>query len=262
MSTRDALLAEVRRHEWLYTVDLGGGVVTPGRFGPPNPQIKESIGHVDFRGKEVLDIGCFEGQWSFEAEKRGASAVVATDYLVGDPRARPNERGVNELPTFRLAHTILGSRVDYRPDVTVYDVRSLGRDFDVVLFSGVYYHLKHPLLALSRIRQVIRDGGTLVVEGPTIEGPKEPFARFFYEDVLAEDHSNWWVPTVSCLREWVECSYFEIIRMSDPTLQQVRATREGAKETIGRRTIIARAVARRDPHYVLPDEELAAYDRG
>ncbi len=210
----------------------------------------------------MLDVGCFEGQWAFEAEKRGAS-VLATDYLVGDPRARPTESGVKELPTFRLAHTILGSRVEYRPDVTVYDVARLGRrDFDVVVFCGVYYHLKHPLLALTRLREVIREGGTLIVEGPVIEGPREPYARFFYEDVLAQDRSNWWVPTLSCLLEWIECSYFAVVRTSSATTQEVRSNPAGAKETIGRRTVLARAVTRKDPHYVLPDEDLERYDRG
>ena len=101
------MLEEVARHEWLYSVDPGEGVTTPGRFGPPNPQIMEAFGQMDFQGKEVLDVGCFKGQWSFEAEKRGAAAVLATDYLVRNPRARPSERGIKELPTFRLAHTIV-----------------------------------------------------------------------------------------------------------------------------------------------------------
>jgi tRNA (mo5U34)-methyltransferase len=273
VSTRETLIAEVARHEWLYSVDLGGGVITPGRFGPPNPQIEEAFGQLDFGGKQVLDVGCFEGQWSFEAEKRGATSVLATDYLVDDPRARPSESGVKELPTFRLAHTILGSRVEYRPDVSVYDVTRLDRhDFDIVVFCGVYYHLKHPLLALSRLRQVVRDGGTLIVEGPVIEGSREPFARFFYHDVLAEDRSNWWVPTLSCLLEWIECSYFEVVRVSGATLQEVRSV--GAAEAPGRRpvagrtekivrhTVLARAVTRKDPYCVLPDEDLERFDRG
>lgn len=271
MSTRDRLIEEVARHEWLYSVDLGGDVVTHGRFGPPNPQIKEAFDQVDFRGRHVLDVGCYEGQWSFEAEKRGAASVLATDYLVGDPRARLSESGLKELPTFRLAHTILGSRVEYRPDISVYDVTGVGRrDFDIVVFCGVYYHLKHPLLALGRLRQVVRDGGTLMVEGPVIEGPQEAFARFFYHDVLAGDRSNWWVPTLSCLLEWIECSYFEILRVSSPTLQEVRSAGAGAvpprrpqpTERIVRHTVLARAVTRKDMRYVLPDEELERYDRG
>lgn len=273
VSTRDALIEEIARHQWLYSVDLGGGVVTPGRFGPPNPQIKEALGRFDFRGKQVLDVGCFEGQWSFEAERRGAATVLATDYLVGDPRAQPSEQGIKELPTFRLAHAILGSRVEYRPDVSVYDVTRLGRrDFDIVLFCGVYYHLKHPVLALSRLRQVIRDGGTLIVEGPVIDGRRGSYARFFYRDVLADDRSNWWVPTLSCLLEWIECSYFEIEHVSEPTLQEVRAIGAGdasrrrwplrRRERIVRHTVVARAVTKKDPNYVLPDEDLGRYDRG
>jgi len=272
VSTRETLLEEVARHVWHYSQDLGGGVTTPGRFGPANPQIMEAFGQVDFRGKQVLDIGCWEGQWSFEAERRGAAAVVATDYLVGDPRARPSERGVQELPTFRLAHTILGSRAEYVPDVSVYDVTRLGRrDFDIVLFCGVYYHLKNPILALSRLRQVIRNGGTLVVEGPVIDGRRDSHARFFYNDVLADDRSNWWVPTLPCLREWIECSYFEVERVSGPTLQEVRPVVAGEEsrrrwlprrtEKIVRHTVLARATVRKDWRYVLPDEELEPFDR-
>jgi tRNA (mo5U34)-methyltransferase len=273
VSTRDELLKEVGKHEWLFTQNLGGGVVTPGRFGPPNSQIMEAFNQIDFRGKKVLDIGCWEGQWTFEAERRGAASVMATDYLASDPRARRNDQGINELPTFRLAHAILGSRAEYRPDLSVYDVTRLGqRDFDVVVFCGVYYHLKNPLLALSRLRQVTREGGTVIVEGPVIAGPPEAFARYYYHDILSQDCSNWWAPTLSCLLEWIECSYFEVVRVSKPNAQEVRpiAARDargtpvatGRKETIVRHTVIARAVTRRDPHYLLADEDLQEFDRG
>lgn len=271
-STEEALRAEVERHAWLYSVDLGGGVTTKGQFGPPNPQIMTAFDAVDFRGKKVLDVGCYEGHWSFEAEKRGAATVFATDYLVGDPRAELTQRGINELPTFRLAHRIRRSSVRYHPNVSVNDIKRLGeRDFDVVIFCGVYYHLKNPLLAFSRLREVIRDGGTIIIEGPVVEGPQEAFARFYYREALFKDLSNWWVPTLSCLRQWVECSYFEILSDSGPAGRRKsdvtwfdaaggESSAMAAAEQIVRHTVIARAVRRRDFHYVLPDEDLAEFD--
>lgn len=89
----------------------------------------------------------------------------------------------------------------------------------------------------------IREGVMLIVEGPVIEGPREPYARFFYRDVFGGDRSNWWVPTLACLPGWIECSCFEVVRVSSPTLQEVRA------------------VTRKDPQHALPDEDLERYDR-
>ena len=202
--------------------------------------------------------------------------MFATDYLVGDPRAELTDRGIKELPTFRLAHKIRNSRVTYRPDISVNDIQKLGeRDFDVVIFCGVYYHLKNPLLAFSRLREVIREGGTVIVEGPVIEGPQVAFARFFYREAFFNDLSNWWVPTMPCLLQWVECSYFEILSLSAPTAVSQRdatlftrddrggsvpAAGSHGTEKLARYTLTARAVRRTDYQYVLPDEDLAAFD--
>ena len=82
-------------------------------------------------------------------------------------------------------------------------------DFDVILFYGVYYHLKNPLLALAKLRQVIKDEGIIIVEGAIVDGPQEAYARFYYRELLGDDPSNWWVPTISCLRQWIECSFYE-----------------------------------------------------
>jgi tRNA (mo5U34)-methyltransferase len=272
----DALRAEVERHNWLYSVDLGGGLVTKGQFGRPNPHIMSAFDRSDFRGKKVLDVGCFDGHWSFEAERRGAATVFATDYLVGDPRAEWSDKGVKELPTFRLAHRILNSQVRYHADISVNDIARLGeRDFDVVIFCGVYYHLKNPLLAFSRLRGVMKEGATIIVEGPVIEGPQTAFARFFYKEAFFNDSSNWWVPTVPCLLQWVECSYFEMLSMSGPHDRGQRETTLFARddrgvstavpgkpgtEQLARYTLTARAVRRADYNYVLPDEDLAPFD--
>lgn len=271
--TRDELLAEVERHTWLYTIDLGGGVKTKGLFGPPHTHIREALDTVDVRGKKVLDVGCWEGHWSFEIERRGAAEVYATDYLVGDPRALPNEAGQPELPTFKLAHTILGSKVRYFPTTSVYHIDDLATDFDVIVFCGVYYHLKHPLVAFSKLRRLLRPGGTMIIEGPVILGPTDASARFFYREVLGDDATNWWVPTVPCLRQWIDCSFLERVgehgpayaydreRMLFPTPDRPSAASEPRAETIARCAVVTRAVERQDSKYSLPDEDLHQYCR-
>src|SRR3954470_4393817 len=159
-SSKESLLEQVNKCFWYHSIDLGNGIVTPGICGPPNREIMSIYDTLDFRGKKVLDIGCWDGLWSFEAEKRGATTVVATD--LNTQRWPPDGH-----LTFMLAHEALASKAIYRPDVSVYDVPRTfpQRDFDVVFFCGMYYHLRDPLLALSRLRQAMKPGGVLAVEG-------------------------------------------------------------------------------------------------
>jgi tRNA (mo5U34)-methyltransferase len=255
----ESLRQQVGALKWTHTIDLGHGLVTPGRW-PPSPLIRKALDQVDFRGKKVLDIGCWDGLWSFEAERRGASEVYATDLAAHRPW--------NESQTFPLARRILGSRAHYEPDLSVYDVGRLGvTDFDVVLFLGVYYHLKDPLLALARLRQVMRPGAVLVVEGEVLGDDSGSYARFFYHQHHGGDQSNWWVPTVSCLREWVECSFFSIETVYDVSRDALSDSRaEALKKFLKRRVgwrpsrsrcvLTARAVCRNDPNYSFLDEEL------
>jgi len=137
---------------WWHEIELAPGIVTPGddsnRMKLP---ILEALGlPTDMRGLRALDIGCSDGYFSFELEKRGAD-VVAIDF-------------VPETYTgFATARKILGSRVDYRMD-NVYNLTpdDYGR-FDVVLFLGVLYHLRKPLAALDAIRSVMHEGAQLFV---------------------------------------------------------------------------------------------------
>jgi len=115
---------------WMHTIDLGGGVLTPGAWTPEDQAgTLGALEQIGFRGKKVLDVGCLDGLWSFEAERRGAAEVYATDLV---SQVTPNRE-----PYFRLAHELLGSRARYVPDLSVFDVARLGvRDFDVVLYSA------------------------------------------------------------------------------------------------------------------------------
>jgi tRNA (mo5U34)-methyltransferase len=258
-TVRDGELAEkVQRSFWYHSIDLGNGIVTPGQCGPPNPNVLQIYDTLDFRGKKVLDIGCWDGLWSFEAEKRGAALVHAIDKV--------DHRTHNEFLSIEIAHQALKSKVIYRSDLSVYDVGELGvNDFDIVVFCGVFYHLKDPLLALARLRKVMKEGGTIIIEGEIHPDESRSFAEFYYRDWLMNDPSNWWVPSLRCLREWVECSYFEIVQEIIPEGQYTERflTHNGEirpDQEHKRIFLSARAVRRADRNYQGRDNELGSLD--
>jgi tRNA (mo5U34)-methyltransferase len=255
------LLKKIHSLKWIHTIDLGGGVVTPGLW-PRSALIDAALNQIDFCGKKVLDIGCWDGLWTFEAERRGAAEVYATDCL--------SQRPLQDQPTFELAHRIRNSQAKYFPHLPVCEVQQLGvRDFDIVLFCGIYYHLKDPLLAMARLRQVMREGGILIVEGVAIRNERDCYARFFYHDRHGGDASNWWAPTIACLREWIECSCFEVVGQHfEPSLPPANSKFKGfvrrllcwsATETMCRAVLTARAVTREDGNYLYPDPELSGF---
>jgi tRNA (mo5U34)-methyltransferase len=166
----------------------------------------------DFAGKSVLDIGAYDGFFTFEAEKRGAQRIVALD------RHPPDHKG------FALAHELLRSKAEYMSG-SVYDLSpDIHGTFDVVLLLGVLYHLRHPLLALEKIHTVFRE--MLLVETHVLDNdflyerqhiPLEglhpilkgsPLMQFYPNDELHHDWSNWWAPTIECLRVMIESCGF------------------------------------------------------
>jgi tRNA (mo5U34)-methyltransferase len=264
ITSQNELLERVRALKWVHTIDLGNGIVTPGMWAP-SPTILRALDSIDFRGKKVLDIGCWDGLWSFEAEKRGATTVIATDL---NTQRWPQDGHL----TFMLAREALRSKAIYRPDVSVYEAPRVfpERDFDVVLFCGIYYHLRDPLLALSRLRQAMKPGGIIVVEGEVSLDRVRCSAEFFYKGLHSNDPSNWWVPTIRCLHEWIESSYFDVVEEFLPpqpaepkeTLaDKLRLKRVPRGPKFSRAVLTARAAVRHDPKYMLPDSELAAFDR-
>jgi tRNA (mo5U34)-methyltransferase len=143
----------------------------------------------DLRGRRVLDIGAWDGWFSFEAERRGA-AVTALDCV--------------DVPGFRQVQRKLGSKVDYRIlDLYELPPAGLGK-FDFVLFLGVLYHLKHPLLGLEivcRLTGEIALVDSFVTDGDTwAERVEEiPSLEFYETDELGGHLDNWYGPSVACL---------------------------------------------------------------
>lgn len=236
-------------NNWRHTIDLGQGLSTPGAWAPAaQAHIGAALDEVDFAGAKVLDVGCLDGLWSFESERRGASEVYSID-LLRNPLDPDRER------YFRVAAEIVGSHAHYDPHLSVYDIARLGvTDFDIVLFLGVYYHLRDPLLAFTRLRQVMREGALLVVEGQVVQSD-EVFARFYYRTAFGEDRTNWWVPSPPCLREWIESSYFSV----EAEYPQPPTT-HGGLEATARRVVMGVAVSGRDPNVLYPDPELEPFD--
>jgi tRNA (mo5U34)-methyltransferase len=240
--SRDELLRMAGSLQWVHSIDLGDGFVTSGLW-PLESEKEQAIADIDFRGSKVLDIGCWDGLYSFEAERRGASQVWATDLL--------GQRPFSDHPTFLIAHAARKSNVRYFPNVSVYNIETLGvRDFDVVLFSGVYYHLKDPLRALAMLRRVMKDGARIYVEGAVLNEPG-CYAAFHYREPYRGDYSNWWVPTRTCLRQWIECSYFDIEKEYGPW----------GNGEVWRTIFLGHAVRGPNPLYGTVDELLDEFSR-
>ncbi len=162
LGTEGELARQVRAIEWYHTLDLGDGLVTPG-FYDHRPILEHYGLPRRLDGMRVLDIAAFDGFWSFEFERRGAAEVVALDIasaaeldLAPRVRAAMTEAQLNRSfgGGFQLAHAHYGSNVRH-VHCNVYDMKpaSLGR-FDLVHCGDLLLHLRDPLLALSRIREM------------------------------------------------------------------------------------------------------------
>jgi len=217
---------------WYHTLDLGHGVVTDGFC-------TSYLGEdelPDFEGKTVLDIGAWDGYYSFLAERRGASRVVALDhYAWGVDFAKRNpywvecfEKGVlpdhsldttefwsPDLPGrrgFEIAHDAYNSSVEaVVGNFATVDPPSLGT-FDVVLFLGVLYHPKEPLTALEAVRRLTRGVAVIETEAVRLPGMSGWSGLEFTAGCYrGYDYSNWFAPTMEALYELCRAAGFSKI---------------------------------------------------
>lgn len=190
MPTND-LRAQADSIRWYHTIDLGSGVVTRGIDDSPRRLARVRL-PASLRGLSVLDIGAWDGFFSFECERRGAARVVAADYFSWHGSGWGTKAG------FTLARQALGSKVE-DVDIDVMDLtpERIGT-FDLVLFLGVLYHLRHPLLALERVASVARD--RLILETVVdLVGVGRPAMAFYPSTELNNDPTNWWGPNPSAV---------------------------------------------------------------
>jgi tRNA (mo5U34)-methyltransferase len=206
-----ALVDRVRSLPWFHSIDLGGGVVTPG--ATPLDVLERQVA-VYFRdglaGLSVLDVGCWDGFNSFEAKRRGARRVLATDHFAW------SEACWGSRDSFELAREQVGVDVEVLdidlPDLTP---AAVGR-FDVVLFAGVLYHLRDRFGGLTQVGSLCER--TLIVETHVdpldVDGP----AMVFYPGgALADDPTNWWGPNPACVTAMLdELGFSNVLCMPHP----------------------------------------------
>ncbi|MGE5501270.1 MAG: TIGR04290 family methyltransferase [Ignavibacteriales bacterium] len=206
--------------DWFHNIDLGGARTAPNHFLGDYPNIKwNQFKHAlpqDLTGKTVLDIGCNGGFYSIEMKKRGADRVVGIDF---------DDRYLDQA---RFAAEVTGQDIEFRK-LSVYDVAQLGERFDIVLFMGVLYHLRHPLLALDLIHDhVARDllifqsmqrgskevdevrGNYDFFEQDHFDSPGYPKLHFI-EHEYANDWTNWWAPNAACSEAMLRSAGFRIL---------------------------------------------------
>lgn len=199
-----AAQARIDAIKWYHEFDFGGGL--RARSGEPDTEphrrlwrfAEACLDTVDFAGKDVLDIGCWDGLWSFLAERRGARSVLATDDLTQN---WSDGRGIH------LARELFGSGIEVRQDVSIYGLESLGRRFDVILCLGVYYHLLDPYLAFAQIRHCCRPNAVVVLEG-------DAWRNVLREEVavhrIGDSALPTFLPTVALLEALLEAAYLRV----------------------------------------------------
>lgn len=201
---------------WFHKIEVSPGIYTPG--------IQDSEGllnHIglpeDLSGMRVLDIGARDGFFSFECEKRGAKEVIALDYTSADSTG------------FIVARDILNSKVEW-VNANVYDINNLNLgQFDLILFLGVIYHLRHPYLAIDKLHDALHVGGKVIVESHILDGgfvdesgnwvnldslnprlTELNVAQIYESGKLVNDLTNAWAPSLSTLLAMFKNSGFKI----------------------------------------------------
>jgi tRNA (mo5U34)-methyltransferase len=248
---------------WWHSIELGQGVVTNGfKTAEALKRDLNALHLPELRGRTVLDIGAYDGFFSFEAERRGAERVVALDHYVwaldlpktiaywrecndrgvpADPKNEASRFYPEELPgmlAYNTAHRALGSKVEtVVQDFMEADPDQLGT-FDIVLFLGVLYHTQNPLEALKRVAALTRDMAVIETEAIALPGNEHrALCEFFEGAELNNDPSNWWAPNEKAVAGMCRAAGFSRVKVvvGSPLLSYSRgsATRK-IRSSVGR----------------------------
>jgi tRNA (mo5U34)-methyltransferase len=202
-----AALSQLGVDGWFHSFELSDGTMVPGNktLGVLRAEIDAVFAPLALDGQSVLDVGAWNGAFSFEAKRLGAARVLATDMYTW------------VHPYFRAFERFLYVRKDFRLDIQykVLDTHQIKRDivgdFDVVLFLGVFYHLEDPITVIANIAEVATSW--LVVETHLdLDDVPNPAMRYYPGVELADDPTNWWGPNQRCVEALLTTAGFTEIR--------------------------------------------------
>jgi tRNA (mo5U34)-methyltransferase len=210
-------VAYLSQKGWFHSIELADGQVVKGFHSIE--ELRERVGAFpiprDLSGRRVLDVGAWTGWCSFEMERRGAE-VVALDCV--------------DLEEFQMARRLLGSRVQQRLlDVDEISPATVGL-FDYVLFFGVFYHLRHPLLGMEKICSITREAAfveSYVTDGasPSDDSSPAPNLLEFYETTeLGGQIDNWCGPNTKCLLAMCRSAGFARVKLEGVVASRARVT--------------------------------------
>ncbi len=204
---------------WFHNLSLHGVQTAPDHFLGDYPSAKwqnfQDAIPKDLSGMSVLDIGCNGGFYSIEMKRRGARRVLGVDH---------DEQYLEQA---RFAAQVLDLDICFK-QMSVYELPALAERFDLVLFMGVFYHLRYPLLALDLLRQYVAKDWLVfqsMLRGsrtrPEVEADYPFWERaifdrpgfpkmHFIENSYSQDPTNWWVPNRSCAEAVLRSAGFKI----------------------------------------------------
>lgn len=214
---KEKLENDINSIHWAHSMDLMG-IQTPGTFSQASwPLYLETVLPKSLlNGKTFLDIGSWDGLFSFYSEKQGA-IVTSMDYCCwggNEPHTtrhmgwKSNCCSTGDGTGYMIAHKVLKSKAK-TIRLNVYDLSpEIAGTFDITFFSGVLYHLKHPLLALEQLASVTKE--CIIVETHVALLPPHPdsitksYIEFYGHTELANDPSNWVGPNEQCMIDMLE----------------------------------------------------------
>jgi tRNA (mo5U34)-methyltransferase len=227
--------------QWFHNLDLNGVKTAPDHFLGDYPATKwRSFAHAipsNLSGRSVLDIGCNAGFYAIEMKRRGAGRVLGIDSDEG------------YLKQARFAAEVNGMDIEFRK-LSVYEVPRLKESFDVVIFMGVLYHLRYPLLALDLLHDHVTRN-LLVFQSMQRGSRKVPklkddyqfsetgiFTRddfpkmYFIEQSYSGDCTNWWIPNRACVEAMLRSSGFEVMEHPEDEVYICRRCEQRSVESL------------------------------